>query len=102
MTTLDISAYRDSNQVGRHGFAADFVVTRRPKGTYTIVQNISVDMRVISSSGETDDYIRSYSELWHVPKKERYNPQTDTFAIPLIRRGNVKGFYQVKAVAYLV
>ena len=103
MTTLTISDYRDSDRrVDRHGIAADFVVKNRPKGEYTIVQNISVAMHVTSSSGKPDKYVRNYSELWHVPKKERYKPQTDTFAIPLVWRVDHKGYYQIEATAYLV
>ena len=103
MTTLTISDYRDSDRrVDRHGIAADFVVKNRPKGEYTIVQNISVDMQVTSSSGKPDKYIRKYSELWHVPKKDRYTKQTDTFAVPLVWREDHKGYYQVEAIAYLV
>ena len=102
MTTFGISAYRDSDKVDRHGIACDFVITKRPTGPYTIVQNLSVEMRVVNSAGKPDEYIKSYSEQWHVPKKDRYNPQTDTFAIPLDWRVDHKGYYQIEATAYLV
>ena len=101
MSTLSISAYRASNHPGRHGFSAAFNITKKPKA-YTIVQNISVVMRVVNSAGKRDNYENKYSELWEYPARDRLKKKRDHFLIPLEWRKDHEGFYKAEAVAYLV
>ena len=101
MSTLSTSAYSASNHPGRNGISAAFSITQKPKA-YTVVQNISVEIRVVNSADKPDKYKKKYSELWEYPTKDLLKKKRDHFLIPLDWRKYHKGFYKVKAVAYLV
>ena len=102
-SALNITAYRDKNTSDRNGIECDFIINPKPKGSFTVVQNVSVQMRVIDKHGHRDSEVYTYSELWHYDKKKRSRKQTDTFAIPVKGwRDGYDGTYEVKATAYLV
>ena len=102
-SALNITVYRDKNIPDRNGIECDFIIKPKPKGPFTVVQNISVQMRVINEHGHRDSEVYTYSELWYYDKKKRSRKQTDTFAISVKGwRDGYDGTYEVKATAYLV
>ena len=102
MVTLNRSAYEEVNAEDRDGIRCNFTVKNRPKGAFTIVQNIDVHIHTVDAKGNTDDYKRTYSELWFCPAKTRSFDFVDNFLVPKNWRQGYDGFYKVTAVAYFV
>ena len=99
---LGVSSYRKQNHPDRNGIACHFMITDKPKKSFSVVQNIDVLIRVVDEHGEVHKYQKKYSELWQYGKKNRHAKQDDAFLVPVAWREGYNGFYQVSAVAYLM
>ena len=103
MVKLNRSAYTRFNDTYNNGMECNFTVKNRPKGAFTIVQNIDVHIHTVDTKAKKDNYKKTYSELWIC--KPGFNAATqlvDNFLIPTSWRDGYNGFYKVTAEAYLV
>ena len=103
MAGLNKSVYTKVNRKSDNGIKCNFTMTKRPKGTFTIVQNIDVHIYTVDADGIEDNYKKRYSELWVCKPRCKANADlVDYFLIPTSWRRGLDGFYKVVAEAYLV